>query len=228
MTPDQRSAFRHSGYLRLEGALDRPRVDGLRRAILSELKKLGIGVSGKAIHNPLRSLPVFQQVVRLSGMVRVPDLHARIATPALCSAMTALAGTRLVSGNDAQLLLSPPRQGDWTMQGLNWHTDVSALPDGRLPGIQLFVLIDDVQPQGGGTMAIAGSHRVPSIRDLRARLRHDGDIEPMLAANDLSLLEMTGRAGDAYLMDLRLLHTPTINASERPRMMATARYLAGA
>jgi hypothetical protein len=36
---------------------------------------------------------------------------------------------------------------------------------------------------------------------------------------------MTGAEGDAWLMDLRLLHSAAPNASVKPRMMATWRYL---
>jgi hypothetical protein len=35
---------------------------------------------------------------------------------------------------------------------------------------------------------------------------------------------MSGRAGDVYLMDMRLLHTPSINSTNKVRMMATVRY----
>lgn len=41
----------------------------------------------------------------------------------------------------------------------------------------------------------------------------------------LRLVEMCGRAGDVYLMDMRVLHTPSANAAARPRLMATTRFL---
>ena len=43
----------------------------------------------------------------------------------------------------------------------------------------------------------------------------------------LSIIEMSGKAGDVYLMDMRLLHTPSINATKNIRMMATARFFVG-
>jgi len=39
----------------------------------------------------------------------------------------------------------------------------------------------------------------------------------------ITLVEMSGQADDVFLMDMRLLHTPPINATDRLRMMATCR-----
>ena len=41
----------------------------------------------------------------------------------------------------------------------------------------------------------------------------------------LELVELTGVPGDAYLTDLRVLHSGAPNASVRPRMMATYRFM---
>ena len=35
---------------------------------------------------------------------------------------------------------------------------------------------------------------------------------------------MSGRAGDVFLMDMRVLHTPSVNLSSHIRMMATTRF----
>ncbi len=36
---------------------------------------------------------------------------------------------------------------------------------------------------------------------------------------------MTGTAGDVYLMDMRILHAPSVNATTRARLVVTGRYL---
>jgi ectoine hydroxylase-related dioxygenase (phytanoyl-CoA dioxygenase family) len=41
----------------------------------------------------------------------------------------------------------------------------------------------------------------------------------------LEVVELTGAPGDAYLTDLRLLHTAAPNATDRPRVMATHRFV---
>jgi hypothetical protein len=35
---------------------------------------------------------------------------------------------------------------------------------------------------------------------------------------------MSGRAGDVFLMDMRALHTPSVNSTTHMRMMATCRF----
>lgn len=225
MTPEQRARFERHGWIHWRGALGKT-VGPLRERVLAELKR-----SGKGMRHPVKDIPVFQQISKLSSMIRIPDLHACIATPEIVSAMRALAAPeQLQQASDAQLLLSPPRQGEWTLARLNWHTDLSA-PGNRLPGIQLFVLIDDVLPKGGGTLAISGSHVQPRLAradamDIRALLKREADPRKALTERGFSIVEMTGAAGDVYLMDMRLLHTPSVNASPRPRIMATQRFLA--
>jgi len=41
----------------------------------------------------------------------------------------------------------------------------------------------------------------------------------------LQVMELTGSRGDAYLMDLRVLHTAAPNAADHPRIMATHRFI---
>ena len=114
------------------------------------------------------------------------------------------------------------------MQSLNWHVDLAADARDRLTGIQAFFLIDDVAPHGGATLLLAGSHRVdrrtgPGRRLVRDVLKTCEDPQRELQALGLSVVELSGRAGDVVLMDMRVLHTPSINTTANVRMMATAR-----
>ncbi|MDH5823575.1 phytanoyl-CoA dioxygenase family protein [Luteimonas sp. RD2P54] len=222
LNDDHARGFAAQGVLRLEGVLDKRQVAPLARRVLGEVKRLQAAASWRA----LRDLPVFQQIGRLSGQVAVPRLHQTLATTELLAAIAGLAGRKPSAVQPAQLLLSPPSQGEWTLRQLSWHVDVAATP-GRLPGIQAFFLIDDVAPQGGATLALAGSHRVErsDASAVRQLLKRSTDPEPELAQRGLAIVEMSGRAGDVYLMDMRLLHTPSVNASRHPRMMATCRCL---
>lgn len=110
---------------------------------------------------------------------------------------------------------------------MNWHVDIATDPQDPLPGIQAF-LIDDVALSGGATLALAGSHRVnmpgwAAASHLREVLRTPGDLERNLHQLGISIVEMSGRAGDVFLMDLRLLHAPSVNSTKNVRMMATTR-----
>lgn len=129
-----------------------------------------------------------------------------------------------------QFLLSPPNQGAWTLKELNWHVDVKSETLDHLPGVQAFFLIDDVPPHGGATLALSGSHKlsqasVGARSRLREALMSNDILEGTLRDFGLKVIEMSGQAGDVYLMDMRTLHTPAINDSNRIRMMATCRCL---
>ncbi|GAB1576994.1 phytanoyl-CoA dioxygenase family protein [Bordetella petrii] len=225
MTDTPAGSFAEHGYVRLAGFHPRARMMAIRRKLLDEVQR----VSGRGLPGALRGLPVFQQIGRLSSMVQYPDLHEALMSRELLDLVAHLAGRPPAVVQDAQLLLSPPRQGAWTLAGLNWHVDVKAGPRDRLPGIQAFFLIDDVAEQGGATLALAGSHRhaprTPQAAALRERLRAPGDLLRNLRELDIDVVEMAGRAGDVYLMDMRVLHTPSVNATPHMRMMATSRCL---
>lgn len=228
MNPEQKTFFQANGYLHLQRCLARSQVDPVRRRILDELKRRRIWSGGKSLSRLLRDTPTFQQVGKLGQLLKFDDLHKILITGKIQDAMSALAEQPLPAAQEAQLLLSLPNQGEWRLDGLNWHVDIGPAQADRLPGVQAFVLIDDVRPRGGATLAIAGSHRLkdgilPGGGNIRRLLNEAQDIEPALRRSGLSMVEMAGAAGDVYLMDMRVLHTPSINATPSLRMMATAR-----
>lgn len=230
MKPEQAELFATQGYLRLDAFHPPKRMAAIRQNVLDDVKRLS---ARTGLAKSLRSLPFFQQIGKLSTLVNVPGLHEALVTPQLIEFMNLLAGQALTPSQGTQLLLSPPNQGDWTLKGLNWHVDITADPPHRLAGIQAFFLIDDVAPRGGATLALAGSHRVDrlgpgSVSALRRLLKTSDDLERDLHGSGVCLVEMSGRAGDICLMDMRLLHTPSINASKQLRMMATCRCFVGA
>jgi len=204
-------------------------MGGISKNILEQLKRINIWASGKSLPHALHGLPPFQQIARLSSLIKVAGLHDALITPHLSSIVAGLAGSAPSTPQDTQLLLSLPKQGTWTLEGLNWHVDVGSAPLARLPGIQAFVLLDDVLPHGGATLALAGSHRTGTRQTaaqppLREVLRKTSDLETSLRTLGITLVEMSGQAGDVFLMDMRLLHTPSINSTKHLRMMATARF----
>ncbi len=230
MTPEQRAFFQDRGYVLLRGALSQTRLRPVRERVLGELKRLGSGSSGQGIPASVRDLPTFQQIEKLSRLVDIPDLAAKVMSPQVEGAIEALAGGR-ASARQSQLLLSPPRQGPWRLDGLNWHTDLHSSQQQRRPGIQVFALLGDVEKHGGATLILSGSHLElhgsDSDRSIRNALRRGSVGERELEDRNLSIVELSGKAGDVYLMDMRLLHTPSVNASKRFRMVATVRCLPG-
>ena len=225
-TPSDLEAFHRQGLLRLRGLHARGAMGAVKERILGELARLKVWNKGRAAGGSLNALPPFQQIGRLSSMVKL-DLHGALSTPDVQRVVRGLTGKAPQEGQGTQLLMSLPRQGQWSLNGLNWHVNIAATPDDGIPGVQAFYLIDDVMPQGGATLALARSHRMPdeATRALRAALKSPGDVQATLRAGDTEIVEMSGKAGDVFLMDMRVLHTPSINASKYLRMMATTRFL---
>jgi len=230
--------FFDNGVLPLRGFLPPKLVAAVQNSILSELTRLKIKVNGKIAASKIQNLPVFQQTGRLGQMIKVGDEIDRLFPEELLAAMNSLTGSPLKAASpQPQILLSLPHKEAWSLNHLNWHLDLTPPKTDQTPGVQAFVLIDDVQPQGGATLALAGSHKLHYVhRDHNAHgiLRQHSEFvsapekffEPQVVHGvRVQIVEMSGRAGDVYLMDLRVLHSPSINSRKDIRMMATNRFL---
>lgn len=228
MTPGQIEQFRKFGYLLIPGALDCKVAGLIRGRVLEDLKRLDIWAGGRSQSRKFKDMPIFQQTGRLSQLLRYPDLHEILTNPDYLGDLRTLAGGRLTAAVDAQLLVSLPHGKPWTLQALNWHRDVARSQLGAIPGVQAFFILDDLMHGGGGTLALAGSQHLkePGRAITQAGQLDTGSIGKPWIVNDteLQLVEMTGRAGDVYLMDMRVLHTPAVNASRKLRIMATTRH----
>ena len=120
--------FSEEGCVRLRGFLPASRLAGAREEILEQVER-SLGASG---YERLRKLPVFQQITRLGAAVKPRALQDVLLTPALLSLVAELGDSALSTQADIQFLLSPPLQGDWTLQGLNWHVDVATASPGKM------------------------------------------------------------------------------------------------
>ncbi|OQX68766.1 MAG: hypothetical protein B6A08_08805 [Sorangiineae bacterium NIC37A_2] len=222
VSPAERATLEASGFVLLRGAVPRDQLRPLREQIYSDLSRHGIAPSGRGLPPKLRALPPFQQIGKLSALAQIPDLSSKLSSPRLQEAARVWAQGRPLS-IQSQLLLSPPNQGEFRLTGLNWHTDLGASQ--KSAGLQAFVLIDDVEPKGGPTLLLSRSHLRPtnaeSEGELRRALRDVAQGSPLLS----SIIGLSGQCGDVYLMDMRVLHTPSVNASSRFRLVGTIRYL---
>lgn len=248
-TLEEREQFTLHGVLRLKGRLSRKVTEAARQHIHAELERLKLKTNGKLTASRIADLPLFQQTTRLGQMIPPGPWMEPLFPPDLLAYMNTLGtlGQRnLHPAPQAQLLLSLPHKKEWSLAGLNWHLDVAVPRRDECPGVQAFVLIDDVRPQGGATLALTGSHRLPytdppQTVSAQAVLRQHPAFAPLFETSlppgggpgldkphavngtPVSLCEMSGQAGDVFLMDMRVLHTPSVNATPHLRMMATLR-----
>ncbi len=147
------------------------------------------------------------------------------------------------------VLVTMPNAHEWRVPARVWHSDFQpTLPFDRLVAVKLWALLDDLEPGGGGTPQLAGSHRAfarylrrTGERDYkRAKfgflsshpwlrsLSHDdggpGRNDRLMSDVDvdgvsLRVIECTGSAGDVYVTHPWVFHSIAVNASTRPRLM---------
>ncbi len=113
------------------------------------------------------------------------------------------------------LLITPPRT---PKTHSDWHHSVGMLgayhPRSVLL-VKVFVLLSDVDRTSGATAVIPGSHKFPA--DWRYPQVEDPKMMP-------GAVQMTGKAGDAYLFNGRVLHCAVNNESDNPRRLLQFDY----
>jgi hypothetical protein len=242
--------FAERGLLRLPGLIARETVDAALGAVRGSLERLGYWQGG-AWRLDAKPRPAWP----------APGLHAKdvgnkhsevaaiIADPALLAVVDDLLEGRPFERklfDRPGVLATLPNIDAWKLpQG--WHLDSPRLPSRQSLGVQLFTFLDRVEPGGGGTLVVAGSHRL--LND--GRFRRSGSVtkalkrEPFFAelsrgqvawtpgdplprgradSVEVEVVELTGEPGDAWFTDLRLLHSSAPNAAATPRLMVTHRF----
>ena len=70
-------------------------------------------------------------------------------------------------------ITSPDPESRWRLPHNVWHLDYQARPNAtQIPGLQLFLYLDQVSPRGGGTRVIEGSQRL--VDRFRSGVSQDG------------------------------------------------------
>jgi hypothetical protein len=252
LSPEQRATYDRDGLVRLPDLLPSDRVAAAQAAVFAALERGGFW-RDDAWRLPAEK-PLWPDhgpsAAKLIGN-KHPELAALFDAEGVRTVVDALLEGQPVDGRTyprPMTLFTVPIAGGWTLPNA-WHTDAPRLASGRAPGVQLFSFLSPVGARGGGTMAIAGSHRLLNDgRSLTAkRMRHELGREPFFrqlwrnkpltwAAGGeypagavknwpLRVVEMTGAPGDAWLMDLRTFHAASPNAAEVPRVMVTQRFI---
>src|SRR5262245_9996237 len=148
------------------------------------------------------------------------------------------------------VLVTMPNTDEWRVPHKIWHPDFGpTLPRDTLPVVKLWALFDDVEPGGGGTPQLVGSHlafgrylaRTHETDYRRAKFgflasdpwlqgltREDGSPDrnavymragTEIGGVELRVVECTGKAGDVYITHPWVFHSIASNASHRPRLM---------
>jgi ectoine hydroxylase-related dioxygenase (phytanoyl-CoA dioxygenase family) len=243
-TRSERECFTTHGLCKRQGFLSSKKLANARSLIFEHLEHAGIWRDG-SWH--------FEQTAPDYGMAMIKPLNHHPAIVELASGEAFAAASELVDdhldfpGHPA-LLFTLPNATTWTLPHQNWHVDRPRLPEGGVPGVQIFAILERVEAGGGGTLAVMGSHRLlnegvrMSSTDLRKKLKREAYFSELMSNStddrmrflneighvgdvELKVAEMTGEPGDVYFMDMRVLHTISPNKLRVPRIMLTQRYL---
>lgn len=249
-TEVEHERFALYGLIKRSGFLPAAQLARARAVLFQQFAKEGVWRAGQWQLTRQEFIPGLAD-----GMRRVKPLNRHpaiidLAGGATLTAAGALAGARPVYPINPHpaLLCTFPNASTWWLPHQSWHLDLPRLAESGLPGVQIFAILDDVEPEGGGTLAITGSHRLLndegriSSLELRKRLQREPYFAELMSGKpsdrlrllrepgrvgdvEVCVVEMTGAAGDVYFMDLRILHNVAPNARPKPRLMLTQRYL---
>ena len=243
---EQIHEYRDSGIVRLPDAVPRADIALMADKLWDELgRRFGILRNDPATWTKPR--PAQLQAVARSGA------FAPIVTPIIREAIEHALGPG--NWDEASSLFNPLvsfRAGNdsWEVPRRSWHVD-AMLGASRPPPARVFVLLAPIEPKGGGTMMVAGSHilaqrladespqRKLSSEDVRETLKarypwfallcsrtDESDRAALMNEADIAgvkvrAVEMIGDAGDAYLMHPCVLHAGTPIIRDTPRLAVT-------
>lgn len=241
------SELKERGIVKIKGLIDANLARDALGKVLVLAKEHGVYSDGKWTKSQTRfgyAKPFRNALIKLNKSERFPKLVGDQLTP-LIERLVGAQVTPMSPGQ--QILFSLPSDESWLIPHDVWHTDLPKLAERTTPGLQAFTFLDDVKPRGGGTLIVAGSHRllrehsVLSSKEVKGHLRKEkffktlfdpqrpaieklGEAVGYVGDVKLEVVELTGSVGDIYLMDLRVLHTPAPNCADKARLMLTCRF----
>ena len=250
LNEDVRRTFQDDGFIMLKDAVPADALGPVRERVFAAMDRARLD------HATAPSGELGRRIKQIRRSVR--NLLDAMYTTDVCGAAGELLGSGERERHRPILLLTPPRQtltgqpvAEWDVPRHMWHTDSPRVPVGGVPGVIALALLDDLKPGGGGTLVIAGSHRLVNkpgrhlrSRDFKQALKGEAFFDTLfrdrsdarlgtLASGDcvhgvnVRLAEVTGHAGDVALVDARVLHAPAPNGRITPRLMARG-FFAGA
>ena len=262
LTRQQRDDFEAQGLVRLRGVFSKAEAAAMEDQIWNALRhKHGMARDDPS---PWKMPPGASAVdARLRGPGEVPlrdqPVFTPIGGPALLAALDDLIGPGRweVPRQWGQFLLTFPTPKGSSWSRAHWHTDFSYLP-GQYPleGALVISFIGDVPRGNGGTLVLAGSHRLmaplmesnPKASEqivLPALLQADPWLKSLccdwtledwttrlptrehkINGNALRVIKLDGEAGDVVVGQPWLVHSAVPNRGDRPRFMRVARIRA--
>lgn len=248
LTRAQVETFHARGYLRLEQFTSPMLCRQLRAKVWEKLAKRGFLEDQPASWND-----AYKEPFRLKPIRRSLKLDALNTEPLRQAAAQLLEGP--IAREDRPLLLltfpNTVTGQQSTGEGFYpqaWHTDWPRIPSVKTPGVGVLTYLADVEPGGGGTVILAGSHRIGNHPERTTRSKHlkrylrrfevckqlfAKAVDPALDVRGLSevvdgilleVVELTGNTGDVVLFNGSILHSIAPNQNALPRLMVRGSF----
>ena len=233
-----------NGYACLRQGTNRQIAETVAADIWHYLESVDVYRDEKAswpIGKPLRG-PVFRAIRDYDGLTP-------LFSKTFESEMATLVDLKLREGEEQVLYMTfPESEYDpkrWLVPWAGWHNDFIGDGTGRTKFLLGFVLLNDADAGGGNLVLLSGSHRLKEViapqhasAIMKQLSRKSSVLERLwdrregapgacvgeicsVDGIDLQVIEMTGNAGDVFLLDGSLLHAPTVN--ERPHVRLAAK-----
>ncbi len=154
---DVRDRFDETGIVRLDGALSADQAAAIRDTVWRFVERR---TETRLADPSTWSTRLLVSFKALKGRhVFAPFIDNSSVREAL-DAIFAPGGWEPPKVPGAQILLTMPGPGPWAMPN-GWHMDCGfEQPTWPVFAVKLFAFFDDVEPEGGGTLLLSGSHRL--------------------------------------------------------------------
>ena len=257
LSQEEKESFVKWGFVKIDALIPNEVVDPIREAVLDRLCRHGFwGEEG------WKAPADAEAEMKLRNTIKEISRSSKSLRPILTEQVLSYARD-LVSGDEVemsppitQFLFTAPRSyvmnhdgrwnGKWEVPRSIWHLDMPRSRSIGPPGPEMFTFLNKVEPKGGGTLILAGSHRLLndvdylSSKGVKRKLKRHAYFRELTGKGDgdrsrfleeigyidnvpVKVVELTGDPGDVYFVDLRLLHSLGANTSDQPRMMIAQR-----
>lgn len=242
LTATQLDEFSHRGILRVSSFVTEEIASVAAARVWEVLSDRGVRREDSATWPEARQQKL-QAISRADVYLPFAEQLARFADQVLGAG-------RWRALNAGGPLVTFPERVPWQIPHKGWHFDLPARGSVERPvALRLLGLVESVEPRGGGTLVVEGTHELTRrlVSSAAGNFGHSADVRKRLAATyewfrhlfsegrdrerffvpaeidgvSVRVTELTGDAGDAYLMHPWLLHAAGPNTSNRMRSMMT-------